>query len=645
MRLSFKANAALLVAVTGVAIPALSFFVPGHIQLHLLLFFSGAGLATVLLGSGNLSEWVGLSTAASLVLFSVWTGLLWALNLPAVTVLWGAVLGTNILLVVLLSIRSRSLTLKVGYFDIAALTLWIVIRAMQLAVFSRNGVDPGMGNGEAFVARGWFARDTFYFYALVEQAVQGQGWPVWNPFFGGFEVAYPGLMHMGLAGLLVLSGERIAAASSGLMGVVLVPVVTLGLGLLKSAGRRARQGILWPIAAAFLLYALALRLDTVLYPQTQYFVLGIFLLFLRVMMTVGSGPLRGNSKSMAVGWALGLFLVLAHQVSGSAALFVWVFVAAALGRARRWVWWGWCVWAAAGLVLGLALMSGGRDPHLEWSWSGFDAYILYAWIGSLKGWLPALFFALWTGIVLGRMRLHLWAAAGLLVVTICVMVWGVLQEYGQSRIVLVFNAERYLYHGFLLVFPAVAVLFCGYWQRCCRQPRMRTVLVILMVLPFFQLPALTYKSRGLLTDEPVVVTGDMLRAYDWICSNTDIGDVILRQPVPGSLDRERFDRSLPAFTGRSLYVADIYNIWGYANIPAYEHGSRVAFVRDVSGGRYGPEALSRACSARGIDYWITHGPRGNSDPVLENRWFDVVYNVGSVSILKPITQKTGEVAQ
>jgi hypothetical protein len=554
-----------------------------------------------------------------------------------------ALIATNALIVVILAIQSRRVAIRVGNFDVAVLALWIAIRAFQAAVFSRNGFFPDGAGEEVFVTRGWFARDTLYFYALVEQAMQAGGWPEWNPFFGGFEIAYPRLVHVGLAGLLTASGERIATAASGLMGVVLLPIVSLGLSVAKSAVRRSRRNILWPMAAGFLFYALALRFDLVLYPHTQYFVLGVFLLFSRVMVVVGMRPFRRDWTWISLGWALALFLILAHQVSGSAALFAWVLMAGVLGRARRWPLLGWGVWVAASAALVVVLFSGGRDPHLRPHTAGFDWYILGVWIRSLRGWVPALLLTVWTGLVLRRMRPQVWSSAGLLVVALCVLVWGVLQEYVHSRIILVFNAERYLYHGFLLVFPAVAILFSEYWNRCAGRRGMHVILVVLMLLPFFQLPALTYKSGQLLSEEPHVVSSDALRAYGWVAENTDVGDVFLQTPARDPSGAERFDRSLPAITGRTLYIADVYNIWGYANIPAYEHRARVEFVRRVSEGRYRPEALARDCIARGIDYILirTDGPPNPSIRVLRSQRFRTVYEQGNVAILRPAPSDSG----
>jgi hypothetical protein len=261
------------------------------------------------------------------------------------------------------------------------------------------------------------------------------------------------------------------------------------------------------------------------------------------------------------------------------------------------------------------------------------------WMVSLRGWAPAILLAIWAGLVLRRLRPQVWSGAGLVAITLWVLIWGISQQSADSRLVLAFNAERYLYHGFLLVFPAVAVLFSVYWNRCSGRRGMRGVLVILVLVPFLQLPPLTYKSGNLLSEEPLIVSADALRAYDWISENTRNGDVIFQKPVPGPAGAQRFDRSLPAFTGRSLYVADVYNIWGYANIPAYEHRARVEFVRRVGAGQYRPEALARECAARGIDYVLIQdaGAGHESDPILRSERFRTVYDRGAVTVVKPVS--------
>jgi len=245
-------------------------------------------------------------------------------------------------------------------------------------------------------------------------------------------------------------------------------------------------------------------------------------------------------------------------------------------------------------------------------------------------------FAAWAGLSLRRLRPQVWCAAGLLAVTLWVVVWGGMQDYVHSRIILVFNAERYIYHGFLLAFPVVALLFSRYWERCRGRAGMRVVLVLLLVVPFFRLPNLAYESRNLLTDEPVVISGARLKAYSWIRAKTPVNGVFLQGPIRSPDGRERFERTLPALTGRCLYVADIYNIWGYADIPAYEHGNRLKFVRDAFAGRYNPAALSESCLARGIDYVLLPDATPSSSPaVFRDPWFETIHRIGSVGILRP----------
>ncbi len=636
--MGFRADAAWLVLVAGVAVPLLSFLVPSTVQLHFLLFFSGAGLATLLYRSGNVAEWVGLSIASSLILFSFWTGLLWHFRLSAPGALWGAILGTNLLLALILRSRPKRITFRVGRFDVLVLVLWAVIRALQVAVFIKNGHTVDGAGEPSFVARGWFARDTLYFYALVEQAACGRSWPMWNPFFGGVPIVYPRLLHVGLAGLLTLSGERISAAASGLMALGLIPIVTLGLGLVKSAARRARRQVRWPIAGVVLLYALALRLDVVLYPQTQFFVLGSFLLFARVMMIVGLRPLKGDAWWMTAGWMLALFLILAHQVSGTAALFSWVLISAVMGASRGWRVWKWGAWAGSAAALVLVVLFPGGDPHLRSPGGEIDWRVVQVWTANLRGWLPAFAFTVWAGFFLRRLRPQIWSAAGLVILTLWVVVWGGMQDYVHSRIILVFNAERYLYHGFLLAFPAAALLFSHYWRLCRGRRSLRAALLLLLMLPFLQMPPLSYKSRGLVTDDPVVIPSDQLKVYGWIRANTSADAVFLQGPVRGPSDLERFERTLPALTGRSLYVADIYNIWGYAGIPAYEHTNRLRFVRDAYAGRYGPGALAESCVARGIDGVLVARANEPSPvgPLFPDPWFEPVYRMGNASLLRPV---------
>ncbi len=616
-RLVFRADAQRLVLVAGVAIPLLSVLVPGTVQLHFLLFFSGAG---------------------SLVLWSVWTGLLWFFDVSAPGVLLGAILGTNLLLVLFLRFRPRRITFRVGRFDLLVLVFWAVIRALQIAVFTKNGMSADWADQASFTARGWFARDTLYFYALVEQAVDGRSWPSWNPFFGGVEIVYPRLVHVGLAGLLSLSGERISSAASGLMALGLVPIVTLGLGIVKSAARRTRRPVYWPVAAIVLLYALALRLDVLVSPQTQFFVLGVFLLFARVMMVVGLRPLRGDEAWIVAGWLLTVFLILAHQVSGTAALFSWIFITGVIGRSRGRPIWRWGVWVLAAASLVLILFLPGRDPHLRSPGGEIDWGIVGAWTANLRGWLPALVFTVWAGFSLRRLRPQVWCSAGLAAVTLWIVVWGGMQDYIHSRIILVFNAERYLYHGFLLAFPATVLLFSHYWRLCQGRTGMRIALLLLILLPFLQMPTLAYKSRGLVMDDPVVISGDRIEAYDWIRANTSTDAVFLQGPVRGPSELERFERTLPALTGRSLYVADIYNIWGYTEIPAYEHGSRLKFVRSVYAGRFDPGVLSESCVARGIDYVLLTRTDASSSPgsLFRKPWFETMHQVGRVRILRPV---------
>ena len=83
-----------------------------------------------------------------------------------------------------------------------------------------------------------------------------------------------------------------------------------------------------------------------------------------------------------------LFLIGAHQVTGSAALVIWISLAL-MSPARRLSFRRRCAWLVSSAVLAAVLFSGGRDINLAGPSLRIDPGSFRETFVGLKGWVPA----------------------------------------------------------------------------------------------------------------------------------------------------------------------------------------------------------------------------------------------------------------
>ena len=417
-----------------------------------------------------------------------------------------------------------------GRRDLAALPVLAVVLVAAGMVINANGFING-----AWVTHGFYNGDTTTFIALVQRSLLTDGLVNTNPFAGGGALEYPTLLHAGVASVLTavgISGSWLyfLPAMTLLQIVITVPLFFL---LWDSAfpepnepwkrwfGVPSRLVILAG-QAGLVLFVLALAWDNYVYPQSHFFLTGMFLLQAALLI-------RGHVVPASV---VALVLMLSNAVTGTAAVAVltvfYLLQAAGLKQA---------VWQRAGYLAGAV----------------FWVIVFFAFTpGEAAFGLPTFSYTAVPAMVrLGPILVVLLAAVWLInkqqflsAAVAALVVMSFVTFFLSTRNIVIENAERFIYHALVIGFPLLLspLIRLFYWLRrqlidTARSPLQAasgwaTVAALLLVTLLPAGASVASAHDNLMFKDERVVTITQREALDWLRENTEINDVILASPNP-----------------------------------------------------------------------------------------------------------------
>lgn len=508
-----------------------------------------------------------------------------------------------------------------GRRDVVVLILLVVTLASSWMIVSSNGFR----DDHTWITHGFYNGDTVTFASLIQRSLATPGLLEENPFSGGGELEYPTLLHSGFA-------RAIAGLGFGYEWLHFLPVLTLiqaaltipmffllvdvlfpepGEGWKKWFGVPSRWAVLG-LQGLVILYVLGLSWDNYVYPQSHFFLTGLFLLQ-ACLYAVGHAK-SGKAQWMWVGPAVvsTIVLMISNAVTGTAALAVaGVFCLLRADDKKRSVVERMGFVGVAILLVGMFVLfipgqgSLGVMPGFSYT-AAFDML-------RLAPVLMLLLFGVW--MYRDRIPFIGMSVVGLMALAFIVYVFS-------SRDIVVANASRFFYHAVLVGFPLLIapLIQLYYWLR-------RELLFVSQsfvvkagsLAAFFVLLGLVLLPAGasvasahdnlLFQDEQVVDTA-MRRAMWWLQANSSPDAVVLT-----SLEAPW---ATPLFTGRSLLRAD------------YWLSSDDVLLSEIQAAFEGERVAQEQVFERGqADYLLlTEDERTAWEPVV----FEKVFDVNSVVI-------------
>jgi hypothetical protein len=469
----------------------------------------------------------------SLPLWAVGTRLSFATGLTGAPRVWPAFLAACLTLWV--GWRRRSLLLEARERDLWALGWAVLVSVPVVAVFLRNGLQPG----GRYLARSWFGRDSFYLFSFAQMTLETAGPPDRNPFLAGAQNHYPTLAHVGLAGLTLESGQ-VAAVFVPALAVTLC-IAGAGLSFLWISERSpSRRGAL-ALGALGALGWMAARPDLIVYPHTQAVVFAVLLLVLWL-----SFPPRGRAETGLILFLSG-YLVFAHALTAAVALSALGVIAVEEwrpGGSRRRA----AVYLGAALVLGLVFL-GINAPARPALTGAPTSASLTATIRYAAPWIPAAGAALLLSLGARRSRGPWVLPLGPLLFAVAYYTWGALLVLPAQRFLVLVNAERLVHYALLC---ALALLPDA--------GRRRAALAIGLVWVGLSTTPSIRLIPGLLWAPPLELSRADLAMFEAVREKTPASATIF------SLTR---NFGLPAFTGRTQNAVEPLD-WSMGGLPAGE---------------------------------------------------------------------------
>lgn len=461
------------------------------------------------------------------------------LKLPTEYVFLGG--SVCIVLVVLFGFRQKKIQfpLERKYYDskldLSVLILLGVVLGSAYVITSRNGF---MEN--EWVTHGFYNGDTATFLALVHRSFATKGLVHDNPFAGGSTLEYPTLLHGSVASFFQSLGIEppVLRFLPSMTLAVIVFTIPMFFLLWDVQGRHGGLALGTTVIA----YVLLLSWDGYIYPQSHFFLTGLFLL--EAFLFHEAYQKRDWSLIYELlGFTTAIVLLLSNAVTGTAGL------------------------AVAGVYTAFAFLGGrrSRSPLI----TAFGLAILFG----------LFLFATPGNASLGGFRLPYTAAneilrftpiIGLLLAGVFLerernafLKWSVLTVAALTFIVFFFshrnivneNASRFLYHAVLIGFPLVIYPLQKIYTWVRREvvrahtfmERRAAGLGIVMGLIILGLPPLASVGSAfdnLLRKDTQVISTPLRSALWWIDDNTAPDAIFL-----ASLDAPF---AVPLVTGRSL---------------------------------------------------------------------------------------------
>ena len=432
---------------------------------------------------------------------------------------------------------------------VVAVTATVLLGAMP--VLYRNGWQDG-----AWVAHGYYNGDTATFQALVQGSLTTPGLFQRNPFAASEELEYPTFIHGSIATFiqaLGLSEKWLVWLPWMVLGQITVTIPLMFFVYDAFNGRKGKKEYLPATFLALVaLYVLGTSWDNFIYPQSHFFLTGIFLLLAGHLAHTQTLKEPGSVRDAIVTFLLALILIPANAVTGTAALVM--------------------VWAA----YGLQVINTNNSMLTRVGFAGGVIALGAVFLGLTPGQgslsiMPGFSYtAALDAMKLAPILILVFAGAGMLfrkssvpiAIGTSLLALGLVALTFSQRDIVVANASRFWYHAVLLLWPLGAAAGWAVWHYSLsmwpsiKRNRIDRViyagtglgLLALMLMPVWSSVAVAYDSL-LRLDEKKVSRAEV-EALRWLQKETNNEAVFAQNP-------DSF-WSIPVFTGRTLLRTDYW---------------------------------------------------------------------------------------
>jgi len=435
----------------------------------------------------------------------------------------------------------------------------VVVLIAAYPIISSNGYV-----GNEFVLHGFYNGDVATFGSLVQKSFTTNRLVQENPFSANGSLEYPTLLHGGVADFFSLLGIskdwlRYLELMSYAQIFLTIPMFFLVWDTVhaepknpaeKWFGLTSRNAV-YALQLLITLGVIGLSLDTFVYPQSHFFLMGIFLAVLALFTK--SIFLHGKAQllTLSTAFVFALLLISANSVTGTVAIALagTLCLIRIFEKKRPIPERSLFLIGSIALFFVLQYASNGRtalnNPHFSVSSAG----------EMLRAGLPALF-------VLGAAFYSLSRKQYISIATGVVSLLGFVVFFLSDRDIVTENASRFLYHGvligFVLLLPLAIQLL--YWIKrellFTTRPMSELLAgwaIVLCATCIFLLPigisaGNTYLS--LVKSDPHRISANMRIVLWWIDDYVSPNEVVITNP------NEPF--IVPLFTGRAMVRARDY---------------------------------------------------------------------------------------
>lgn len=443
-----------------------------------------------------------------------------------------------------------------GRRDIVILPVLLLVLAGAWLVTSKNGFSD-----HAWVTHGFYNGDTATLLSLTQRSFLETGLVNENPFAGNGALEYPTLLHASLANFLDQAGIgmdwfRFLPLFTYLQIFLTVPVFFLLWDVLLPEPKNETEKwlgvpsrwVIYLLQAGVVLYVLSLSWDGYIYPQSHFFLTGLFVMLAALLASSARLSLMAKEHILKHGAiiALTIVLMLSNAVTGTAALVLTgvFFLMRVFDVKRRPAERGWQL--AIVVVLGLLFL---------WAMPGNGALQIIPTF-SYTAAIDMLRLALPLGILMIGMYQYVSRQSFVAVGSAALMALGLIVFFFSSRNIVIENSSRFFYHAILIGFPLVLAPIVQGWYWVRRELLHTThsvpekvagwfavgTLLLLLIFPGAVSVASAHDNL-MFKDEQVIDTA-YRRALWWIEDNTEPSAVFLASPETPF--------AIPMFTGRTL---------------------------------------------------------------------------------------------
>ena len=446
-----------------------------------------------------------------------------------------------------------------GLRDMYAAILLFVVLAAAYPIVQHNGF-----HGEDFILHGFYNGDVVTFASLVQKSFDTSLLVTQNPFSGNGSLEYPTLLHGAVSDLFSLlhvykDWLYFWSIMTFIQICITIPMFFLVWDTVfpepvaqeeKWLGVSSRHTI-YILQTLISAVAIGLSFDSFSYPQSHFFLIGIFLGVIALLAKALSLSGKQQIFPVTTGATLAALLLLSNTVTGTAAAgAVGVFcIIRIFDKKRSPMERGFFLLFAFAILVFMKNASVGRTTlsHLHFSVSSASDMI--------RAGLPTLF-------VLGAALYSLARKQYIAITAAAISSLGFIIFFLSDRNIVTENASRFLYHGFLigsvLLLP-LAVQYLYFIKRellFTLRPMSERIGgwiavasgALIILLPIGISTASTYVSL-LGPGEYHVSVSDRTLLW-WIDENVKSNEVIIVNPNEPFL--------VPLFTGRAMLRAHDY---------------------------------------------------------------------------------------